>query len=82
VEPPYAISLVPIDPDDIRKAWKFRCDTTAEFYTWVDIFTQALKHCESSQGQGDLIKVSDGKSEVMSRQGDAVRYADDDDDNA
>lgn len=48
VEPPYAISLIPIDADDIRKAWKFRCDTLAEFHNWVEIFTRALKICNSS----------------------------------
>lgn len=67
VEPPYAISLVPIDPDDIRKAWKFRCDTLNEFNNWVEILTDALSLCESEQS---IVKVSDGKSEVLSRAGD------------
>jgi hypothetical protein len=70
VEPPYAITLAPIDPDDIRKAWKFRCDTLTEFNNWIEIFNDALRMCDSSQSIGDLIKVSDGKSEVLSRAGD------------
>lgn len=44
-EPPYAISLVPRDPDDIRKTWKFRCDTLGEFNAWIDRFDAALKAC-------------------------------------
>ncbi len=77
VEPPYNISLVPIDTDDIRKTWKFRCDTIAEFNNWVDVFTNALRMCDSSHSIGDLIKVADGKSEVLSRAGDR-NVADDD----
>ena len=42
-EPPYALTLVPLDPNDIRKAWRFRCDTLTEFQNWVDIFSAVLK---------------------------------------
>lgn len=44
---PYYISLVPADPEDDRKAWKFRCDTMSEFTTWLEIFTSALRKCPS-----------------------------------
>eukprot|EP01034_Spumella_vulgaris_P024158 gene24158-30471_t len=43
-QPPFALSLVP-EADDIRKAWKFRCDTLAEFNHWIEIFTKALQEC-------------------------------------
>lgn len=56
VEPPYAISLVPIDADDIRKAWKFRCDTLTEFNNWVDVFTSAIK-TYNQDSQGDFVSV-------------------------
>lgn len=65
VEPPYAISLVPIDPDDIRKAWKFRCDTMTEFKNWVETFSKALQKCESSHGQGALVNVMDNNKTVL-----------------
>ena len=32
VEPPYNICLLPLDTDDIRKTWKFRCDTVRYSY--------------------------------------------------
>ena len=51
VEPPFAITLVPSDSEDIRKAWKFRCDTLAEFHNWVDIFAKALKACNKGSGE-------------------------------
>eukprot|EP01033_Poteriospumella_lacustris_P001575 gene1575-1144_t len=44
---PYYISLVPADPEDDRKAWKFRCDTMSEFTSWLEIFTSALRKCPS-----------------------------------
>eukprot|EP00600_Ochromonadales_sp_CCMP1393_P007076 CAMPEP_0174963442 /NCGR_PEP_ID=MMETSP0004_2-20121128/5332_1 /TAXON_ID=420556 /ORGANISM="Ochromonas sp., Strain CCMP1393" /LENGTH=468 /DNA_ID=CAMNT_0016212067 /DNA_START=119 /DNA_END=1525 /DNA_ORIENTATION=- len=53
IEPPYAISLIPIDPDDIRKAWKFRCDTISEFQHWVEVLNNALQRCRPSSGDGD-----------------------------
>lgn len=40
---PFLLSLVPISEDDVRKAWKFRCDTISEFRNWIEILTQALK---------------------------------------
>ena len=43
--PPYAISLVPSDAEDIREAWNFRCDTIAEYESWVERFTNALHLC-------------------------------------
>jgi hypothetical protein len=47
-EPPYALSLVP-EADDIRKAWKFRCDTLSEFEKWAEVFGRALKACNKEE---------------------------------
>lgn len=44
---PYYISLIPADPEDDRKAWKFRCDTIHEFHHWIECFTKALRQCAS-----------------------------------
>ncbi|RYH29069.1 hypothetical protein EON65_09755 [archaeon] len=41
-EPPFVLSLVPKNEDDMRKNWVFRADTVAEFRTWKDIFLQAI----------------------------------------
>lgn len=54
-EPPYSIALVPVDEDDNRKAWKFRCDTLSEFQRWIELFAAALKLTESGREQGDLV---------------------------
>eukprot|EP01034_Spumella_vulgaris_P023108 gene23108-29301_t len=62
VEPPYAISLLPVDPDDIRKSWKFRCDTLAEFNNWIEVFSVALKQCQSAESNSDLVVVKGGQS--------------------
>ncbi len=56
VEPPYSISLVPIDADDIRKAWRFRCDTLTEFNKWIEVLTSAIK-TYNQDNQGDLVSV-------------------------
>jgi hypothetical protein len=59
-EPPFAISLVPLDADDNRKAWKFRCDTLVEFNNWIEKFRKALvKHGDD---MSDLVIMSSGKS--------------------
>eukprot|EP01038_Epipyxis_sp_PR26KG_P014343 gene14343-19236_t len=60
MEPPFAITLVPIDPDDIRKAWKFRCDTSSEFSEWVNHFSKALQSLDKGLGgtQNDLVTFS------------------------
>jgi hypothetical protein len=57
LDPPYAISLVPIDPEDIRKCWKFRCDTLSEFHRWVGILGAALQQCHTSGSNGDLLHI-------------------------
>lgn len=57
-EPPYSIALVPVDEDDHRKAWKFRCDTLAEFQSWLEIFSVALKIADASGQQGDLVNIA------------------------
>jgi hypothetical protein len=56
VEPPYNISLVPIEADDIRKAWKFRCDTLTEFNNWIEVLTSAIK-TYNQDVQGDFVSV-------------------------
>jgi len=64
LEPPYAISLIPLDPEDIRKAWKFRCDTLSEFHRWVGILSLALQRCNQGEGEdegeGDLLHIPGG----------------------
>lgn len=58
-EPPYSISLVPIDPEDGRKAWKMRCDTLRELNKWAELFTDALKECDSWNKHGGLVDIAD-----------------------
>jgi len=41
-EPPFAFSLVPSSADDIRKTWKFRCDTHNEFHSWCHVIEKAI----------------------------------------
>lgn len=65
-EPPYLITLVPVDPDDIRKTWNFRCDTIGEFNNWIEKFLEAFKKCENFTTKDDFIKINDGASEVLS----------------
>jgi hypothetical protein len=63
---PYPITLVPYDPEDIRKEWKFRCDTNGEFEKWIQMFSIAIQSCNSNQEQGELVIVdADGKSEAL-----------------
>ncbi len=68
VEPPYAISLIPANPsEDIRRVWKFRCDTLAEFHSWIDRFSIALKLCNSGHGGSnhslnELVKLTSAPS--------------------
>jgi hypothetical protein len=66
--PPYPISLVPVDPDDIRKVWKFRCDTSTEYDRWLKLLANALQSCNiGDNDQGDLIAIAeDGKTEILS----------------
>jgi hypothetical protein len=60
-EPPYAISLVPTSEDDIRKAWKFRCDTVAEFSNWVEMLQAALAMGDIGlSGHTDIVDVLGG----------------------
>jgi hypothetical protein len=64
-EPPYAIALVTMDEDDPRKAWKFRCDTLAEFQRWIELFSTALKTCEHHQDdEGDMINLAETASQL------------------
>jgi hypothetical protein len=57
-EPPYSIALVPVDEDDNRKAWKFRCDTLAEFQMWLEIFSAGLKVADATGEQGNLVNIA------------------------
>jgi hypothetical protein len=40
--PPYTVLLVPIDTEDIRKVWKFRCDTESEYTQWKVMLGDAI----------------------------------------
>lgn len=56
--PPYAISLVPTNEDDIRKAWKFRCDTVAEYNNWVEMLQAALAMGDIGlSGHSDMVDI-------------------------
>ena len=63
MQAPYLISLVPADPDDVRKAWKFSCDTLGEFERWVGILTEALRRCRSEASRSEMI-AAEGSDEV------------------
>eukprot|EP01039_Chlorochromonas_danica_P004073 gene4072-4454_t len=55
--PPYQLSLIPIDEEDIRKSWKFRTDTLAEYNQWVDLFGAALRQTDSGRKLGNQVVV-------------------------
>ncbi len=74
-EAPYPISLVPYDSEDIRKVWKFRCDTSGEFERWLQLFSVALQSCNPSKQQGDLVIMADGRSEIVSVKGENLNTA-------
>lgn len=42
IKPPFRLVLAPVDTADIRKVWKFRCDTDAEYAHWKQVFTEAI----------------------------------------
>lgn len=48
MQAPYLLTLAPISEDDVRKVWKFRCDTISERRNWVEILTDALKIAEAT----------------------------------
>ena len=83
VEPPYSITLTPLDEEDGRTAWKFRCDTLSEFHKWVCIFNDAFKLCTDQNTKSDLLVIDASKSQINGRGG-VVRNGgnDDDDDGA
>jgi hypothetical protein len=62
---PYPIRLLPTEAEDIRKVWKFRCDTESEFHNWVQLLTLALKLANPAKAQNDLVQIQEGKFEVM-----------------
>jgi hypothetical protein len=41
--PPFCLSLQPREEGDVRKTWRFRADTLAEFRAWKEIFAQAMQ---------------------------------------
>lgn len=61
-EPPYLLSLVPIDEEDIRKVWKFRTDTATEYKQWIEMFGKALQLTDAGKQMGDSIIVLHGQS--------------------
>lgn len=69
MEPPYAISLVPQDPDDIRKTWKFRCDTLTEFNRWVEMLTAALRLCNDASSQSEVVRIPAGQFDTATTVG-------------
>lgn len=40
---PYVIGLIPIDPEDDRKAWQFRADTYNELLFWIELLEKNLE---------------------------------------
>jgi hypothetical protein len=70
MNPPYPMSLVPVDPDDNRKVWRFQCDTETEFDRWIQLFAVALQQCNPDSQQGELVMIQDGKTELVSVRGD------------
>jgi hypothetical protein len=42
-EPPiFSFSIIPLSPEDIRKTWKFRCDTLDELNVWIELLEKAI----------------------------------------
>lgn len=69
IEPPYSITLTPLDEEDGRTAWKFRCDTLSEFHKWVRIFNDAFKLCTDQNTKSDLLVIDTSRSQVNGRGG-------------
>ncbi|KAJ1411624.1 hypothetical protein B484DRAFT_402570 [Ochromonadaceae sp. CCMP2298] len=61
---PYHITLVPIDEADVRKSWKFRCDTLAEFQAWIGVFAAAIRAHSAHRQVLDRVLVRLPQSEV------------------
>ncbi|RYH29070.1 hypothetical protein EON65_09760 [archaeon] len=56
--PPFLLSLLPVEEDDIRKVWRFRTDTQAEYVSWTQLFAQALALTEAGCRLGSGIVVT------------------------
>jgi hypothetical protein len=56
-KPPYAISLAPIDSEDYRKVWKFRCDTLSEFNRWIEALMTGISISNEGQDMSEFIKI-------------------------
>jgi hypothetical protein len=64
----FFLSLVPYDNDDIRKIWKFRCDTSTEFERWTQLLSVALVEVNPNKHISQLVLRNNGKGgEVSSR---------------
>lgn len=37
MQAPFLITVVPVETDDGRKIWRFRCDTSAEYNRWIEV---------------------------------------------
>jgi hypothetical protein len=70
-EPPYLLSLIPIEEEDIRKAWKFRTDTLAEYSAWIDLFGAALGETPTGRrlGKDQLVTLHGNSSGSQAGQG-------------
>ena len=40
---PYTVTLLPVDPDDDRRIWTFRCDTIDEAKVWTGAFDAGIQ---------------------------------------
>jgi hypothetical protein len=56
--PPYLVTFAPIDENDVRKVWKFRCDTMAEFNRWIELFVVAIALGNQGEDMDEYIKFS------------------------
>jgi hypothetical protein len=62
-EPPYVLSLIPIEEGDIRTNWVFRADTLAEYDSWKEIFSTALEAANVKRSKDSVdVRTSRGTS--------------------
>jgi hypothetical protein len=75
--PLFFLSLVPYDNDDIRKIWKFRCDTSTEFDRWTQLLSVALVEANPNKHISQLVLRNNGKGgEISSSSRDVSEYED------
>jgi hypothetical protein len=58
LEPPYPISLTPMDAEDPRKVWKFRCDTLTEFQRWMEVLMTAIALSNEGQEMPEFTQIT------------------------